>query len=150
MESFKVNQVLKNINRHEHPKFYYLVNMLKYVFGEKYSSTDDYIYIKNLYNYYNGKCSIDKVELYAINSNKFYVITPVQEGKEQALTAYNLSEISNVNLKRSIRYSYTYLTLNIKFKCGDNYILDCLEDTFEEEMSVEMSEIISTFFNKIN
>ncbi|MGL4731703.1 MAG: hypothetical protein ACRCW0_08970 [Clostridium sp.] len=150
METFKVNKVFENTKRYEDRKLFNLLKTIKYVFGDECSSVDDYIYIQNLYNYYNTKCTIDNIKIYAINSNKFYVISSILNGVEQTIRIYNLSDIETIDLKQLLRYEQPYLSLSLKFKCGDSYTLDCFEDTFEDIMSLEMSEVISVFFNKLN
>ena len=152
MESFKIKDLLKRIEDFKSPKLYSLIEMCKYIWGDEYSSVDEKIYIKNLYNFIYGQCEIDGIEIYVVHENKFYVIF-YQKNESSAsqfcLKSYNLKDVESLELREHKAYGSICLDLNINFKNNCSYNLNSLSDTYEDRASTEYAELIKDIFNKL-
>lgn len=152
MENFTVKDLLSSTYGTRSPKLRSLIEMCKYVFGDSYTSSEESIYVKNLYNFTYRKCEIKDVEIYTVYDNKFYVISYIENENsigQNYLKSYNLKDIELVELKEHKAYGEIILDLNIKFKSNVSYTLNNSIDTYEEVKSEEYREIIIDIFNKL-
>lgn len=152
MESFKIKDVVERIGVFRSEKLRSLIGMCQYIWGDEYSSVDEYIYIKNLYNCFHKNCTIEDIEIYVVHENKFYVISYEKNEDntpQSCLKYYNLQDIESVELKEHKRFGELRLNLTINFKCKCSFTLNNSLDTYDDIASNEYSKVILDIFKKI-
>lgn len=149
MEQFKLVNLFKNTSPTGTSKFYRLLTQCKYIVGDDYISSEELVYIKNYYKYFNGQCDLKEIEIYKVKNNRFYRAFYSDEIKECCVEFYPLSEINTVCLKESKNYLDINFDLSIFFKDGKSFNLNSLNDTYDEIASDDLSKIILNIYNSL-
>lgn len=150
VEQFKLREILSYPYTNRYRKFYSMIQSFKHVLGPDYTNSEEFIYIKNYYNYLNDRCTIEEVKMYAVINNKFHCISYSNEFNGYYLDSYSLNEIKFTRLKESKKYSDKHIDLSIYFKDESMFNLNNFNDTYDELGVDELGQIILYFYSKLN
>lgn len=149
MEQFKLVNLFNNISPTRSSKLYRLLTQFKYIMGDDCARSEELVYIKNYYKYSSGQCNLNEVEIYKVKNDRFYRVFFSNDLAECCVEFYPLSEVKNVCLKESKRYSQSNFDLSIFFKDGASFNLNSLNDTFEELGSDILSNLILDVYSSL-
>lgn len=150
MEQFKISYILKCRDTHRSSKFNSMVQSFKHILGTDYINSEELIYIKNCYNYFNGQCNIEDIKIYSVIKNRLYCISYSNEFNGPCLDAYPLSEIKFTQLKEKKLHGSLQLDLSIHFKDGLTLNLNNFKDTYDDIGIDELAEVTLNMYYKLN
>ncbi|MGL5330561.1 MAG: hypothetical protein ACRDD7_14915 [Peptostreptococcaceae bacterium] len=150
MEQFKIDKIMKCSYTHRSDKFNSMMKSFKHILGADYINSEELIYIKNYYNYFNHQCKIEDIKIYSVIKNRLYCISYSNEFNGPCLDAYSLNEIKYTQLKENKAYGSLHLDLSIHFKDGLTLNLNNFKDTYDDIGVDELAEIMLNMYYKLN
>lgn len=150
MDQFKLANLFNSISYNRARKFHSLLTSCKHIIGENYATSEEYVYVKNCYKYFNKQCDLKDVEIYKIKNDKFYRVFYCESPERYCVEFYPLSEVKSICLKEHKHYSVNYADLSISFKCGQTIDLSSTDDTYDEIASDALTSMILDIYNVLN